>query len=222
MAKAFVSWSGGKDCCLAYYRMFRAGLKASLLLNMATEDGARSRSHGLSAELLNIQARALGAPLVQRPATWAGYEAEFEKALLAFRDEGVTDGIFGDIDLDKHRQWVERVCDRCGITPHLPLWQERQGDLLREFIESGFRTVIVVTRADIMGEAWLGREVDMNLVADLERCEDITPCGEAGEYHTFVTDGPVFSRKLIVSEAERVRRGDHWYLDITECDLLPK
>jgi len=217
MAAAFVSWSGGKDSCLAYHRALRAGIEVRLLLNMATKDGARSRSHGLSAELLNMQAQAVGVPLVQRRATWAGYEAEFEEALLAFREEGITDGVFGDIDLDEHRQWVERVCGNCGITPHLPLWGDRQEDLLREFISAGFKAVVVVTRADIMGEEWLGREVDMKLAADLVRC-GITPCGEAGEYHTFVTGGPSFTGSLKIVEAEKVLRDKHWYLDIKKCE----
>lgn len=221
MSKAFVSWSGGKDSCLAYYRALRDGMKFRFLLNMADEDGIRSRSHGLSTALLNMQAQALGVPLLQRQATWADYEAEFEKALLSFRERGILDGVFGDIDLDEHRQWVERVCRRCGITPHLPLWGDRQDDLLREFIGAGFKAVIVVTRADIMGEEWLGREVDMNLVADLSRCNNVTPCGEAGEYHTFAVGGPVFTGSLRIVEAKEVLRGNHWYLDIERCEFSP-
>ena len=222
MAQAFVSWSGGKDCCLAYYRTLRSGIKARFLLNMATEDGKRSRSHGLTTALLDMQAQAVGISLVQRQAAWSNYEAEFEKALLAFREEGITDGVFGDIDLDEHRQWVERVCRRCGITPHLPLWGNRQKDLMQEFIEAGFRAVVIVTRADIMNEEWLGREVDANLMADLSQRRDITPCGEAGEYHTLVTNGPLFNRGLRIMQSENVLRDKHWYLDIQKCEFTPK
>jgi diphthine-ammonia ligase len=219
MVKAFVSWSGGKDSCLACYRAVNNGIDVQYLFNMATEDGARSRSHGLSRELLGMQAQAVGLPLEQRRATWADYEAEFEKALLAFRERGITDGVFGDIDLDAHRQWVEQVCRRCDITPHLPLWGDNQGNLLREFIDAGFRSVVVVTRADIMREEWLGMELDDAFMAELEACGNITPCGEAGEYHTFVIDGPSFSRGLLITEADKVLRGDYWLLDIKKADF---
>ena len=219
MVKAFVSWSGGKDSCLAYYRTLRSGIEVSFLLNMVNEYGERSRSHGLSTALLEMQSQALGIPLVQRRATWAEYEVEFKKALLALKGKGVTDGIFGDIDLDEHRQWVERVCRGCSITPHLPLWGDSQENLLREFIDAGFKAVVVVTRADMLNEEWLGREVNAGLLADLATCKDVTPCGEAGEYHTFVIDGPLFSKGLMITEAEKVLRGDHWFLDIKKVDF---
>lgn len=219
MAKAFVSWSGGKDSCLAYYRALQKGMDVCLLFNMATEDGTRSRSHGLSKEVLNMQAQAVGLPLVQSQATWTDYEAEFEKALLALRETGITDGVFGDIDLDEHRQWVEQVCHRCGIKPHLPLWGDNQDSLLREFLDAGFRAIIIVTRADMMGEGWLGRELDSAFIADLEACGNITPCGEAGEYHTLVIDGPSFNKSLMITEAEKMLRGDHWFMDIKKAAL---
>jgi len=221
MGKAFVSWSGGKDCCLAYYRALRNGIDVSFLLNMMNEYGDRSRSHGLSNALLEMQAQAMGLPLLQRKATWEEYEAEFTKELLALREKGVTDGVFGDIDLDEHREWVEQVCYKCDITPHLPIWGDRQESLLREFINIGFKAVIIVTRADIMGKEWLGREVDMNLITDLSVCKNITPCGEAGEYHTFVIDGPLFVKGLMIKETEKVLKDNHWYLDIKGCALSP-
>ena len=223
MEHAFVSWSGGKDSCLAYYRAIRNGIKARYLLNMVREDGSRSRSHGLATEWLQMQAQAIGIPLVQRQTSWADYEAEFKKALLAFKDEGIATGVFGDIDLDEHRQWVERVCSECGITPRLPLWQESQDRLLREFIQMGFEAVVVAIKADLLGEEWLGRKIDLEFLADLaERKNDITLCGEAGEYHTFVINGPLFEKRIRIVEAERVLRDDRWFLDIKKCELAPR
>ena len=222
MKKAFVSWSGGKDCCLACFKAMNDGLDVRFLLNMATEDGMRSRSHGLSKEVLEMQAQAIDLPLIQRMTSWNDYEQEFSKVLLELKEQGVTDGIFGDIDLDEHRLWVERVCQEYGITPHLPLWAQDQSALLREFIDSGFKALIVAVDASVMGEEWLGRVVDANLVVDLEKAGNITPCGEAGEYHTLVIGGPLFKKDLEVSKAERIMRDNHWYLDIKSVVYMEK
>jgi uncharacterized protein (TIGR00290 family) len=222
LKKAFVSWSGGKDSCLAYYRAAKNGLDICYLLNMATEDGMRSRSHGLSREVLKIQSEAMGIPLVQGKATWDSYEEEFCKILLSLKEQGITDGIFGDIDLDIHREWVERVCNKCGIISHLPLWMEDQSKLLTEFIESGFNAVIVATDADVMGKEWLGRQVDFQLISDLAGTNKITPCGEAGEYHTLVIDGPLFKKELEIVSAEKILRDEHWFLDIKSCKYKDK
>ncbi|MDD4924564.1 MAG: hypothetical protein PHF74_07035, partial [Dehalococcoidales bacterium] len=157
MKKAFVSWSGGKDCCLSCFRAMSCGLDIRCLLNMATEDGMRSRSHGLSKEVLQMQAKAIGLPLLQCKTTWDNYEEEFCKVLIDLKEQGITDGVFGDIDLDEHRQWVESVCNKCGITPHLLLWGEDQSRLLTEFIDSGFKAIIVAADAAVMGQEWLGR-----------------------------------------------------------------
>jgi uncharacterized protein (TIGR00290 family) len=219
---AFVSWSGGKDSCLAYYRALGKGMDVRLLLNMASEDGARSCSHGLSPELLRMQAEALDLSLMQGKTTWENYEDKFIKALILLKGQGITDGIFGDIDIDEHRLWVERVCHNCGITPHFPLLGEAQYKLLKQFIDAGFKAVIVVTNADIMGEQWLAREVDMKLVSDLAEYGTITPCGEAGEYHTFVTGGPVFTKNIIVTNYEAALRDGHWFLNIKSAEFLEK
>ena len=222
MKKAFVSWSGGKDCCLACYRVLNSVMDICCLLNMATEDGKRSRSHGLSKEVLKMQAEAIGLPLIQRMTTWDAYEEEFCKILLSLKEQGITDGVFGDIDLDEHRQWVERVCGKCGITPHLPLWMEDQSKLLQEFIDRGFKAVIVATDATVMGQEWLGRAVDASLVSDLDNTHKITPCGEAGEYHTLVTGGPFFKKDLAIVKAEKILRDKHWFLDVRSCKCTDK
>ncbi len=222
MELAFVSWSGGKDCCLACYRAIAQGIQIRYLLNMITEDGKRSRSHGLAAKWLQRQAQAIGIPLRQRPATRANYEAEFKRALLALKQEGIKAGIFGDIDFNAHKEWIDRVCAEAGITPYLPLWGENQTKILREFIDSGFEAVVVATRADLLGEAWLGRKLDASFVTDLAKLENITPCGEAGEYHTLVINGPPFQKRMEIMETSKVLRDGHWFLDIARCELKSK
>jgi len=219
MTKAFVSWSGGKDCCLAYYRAKQQGLWVCSLFNMAREDGSRSRSHGLSTELLNMQAQAMGLTLVQGQATWDDYKTEFERVLTTLHQQGFTDGVFGDIDYAENRKWEEDVCRNCGIAARLPIWGENQDALLREFIDAGFRAIVVVVKAEVMGPEWLGRELNDTFVADLAAAGGITPCGEAGEFHSLVIDGPLFNHSLVIEQAEKVRREGHWFLDIQKASL---
>jgi len=220
--KAFISWSGGKDCCLACYQAMSDGLEIRYLANMLTEDGTRSRTHGLSTEVLQLQSRAIGIPLLQGKATWGTYEDEFKKLLRSFKRQGINEGVFGDIDLEEHREWVERVCDTADITPHLPLWGKEQDEILRRFISVGFEAVVIATKADMLGEEWLGRRIDVdfiNQLTELRKTNNITPCGEAGEYHTLVVDGPIFQKLVEIQETEKVLRNGHWFLEIVRADL---
>ena len=225
MAQAFTSWSGGKDSCFACYLAGVNGLKVRYLVNMITEDGKRSWSHGQSAELLQVQSQAIGIPLVQRPTTRANYEAEFKDMLLTLKREGITAGVFGDIDIDEHWQWIDKVCSEAGIIPRLPLWGQAQERILRDFINSGFEAVMVTARADLFGEEWLGRKIDSDFLAhlaDLRKTEDITPCGETGEYHTFVVDGPLFKKRIEIQKTNKVLREGYWFLEIVKYALRSK
>ncbi len=221
MKHVFASWSGGKDSCLACYQTRVSGLKVRHLVNMITEDGKRSWTHGQSAQLLQVQAEAVGIPLVQRQTTMDGYETKFKDTLLALKQEGVKGGVFGDIDIKEHRQWIERVCHEAAITPYLPLWGQGQEEVMRDFIDSGFEAVVVVTKADLLGKEWLGRKVDHELLCQLKQ-RPIQPCGEAGEYHTFVIDGPLFNQRIEILETNKVLRKGYWFLQILKCELKAK
>ena len=225
MQQVFTSWSGGKDSCLACYRATVSGLKVHYLANMITEDGKRSWTHGQSPQLLHIQSQAIGIPLVQRQTTMANYEAEFKDLLLALKEEDITGGVFGDIDFEEHRHWIERVCGEVDITPYLPLWGESQEKIMRDFIDLGFEAIVVATRSDLLGEEWLGRTVDLDflkLLDELGKTKEITPCGEAGEYHTLVIDGPLFKKRVEIVESRKVLREGRWFLEILKCDLRSK
>ncbi len=225
MHQVFTSWSGGKDSCLACYQAMASGLKVRYLLNMITEDGRRSWTHGQSVELLQAQSQAIGIPLIQRQTTMANYETEFKDALLSLKQEGVTGGVFGDIDLEEHRQWIERICGEVALTPHLPLWGQAQEKILGSFIASGFEAVVVVAKADLFGKEWLGRKIDLDFLShldELRETKDITPCGEAGEYHTFVTDGPLFNQRIEILETNTVLREGYWFLEILKYSLRAK
>jgi diphthine-ammonia ligase len=223
MSGVFASWSGGKDCSLALHRAKLSGMDVRYLANTVTEDKQISRSHNMSAAVIRRQAEALGIPIVQQPTADDTYEAEFVKMLKAFKSEGINDGVFGDIDFNAHREWIDRVCREAGITPHLPLWLEEQSKLMEEFIDAGFSAVVVAVKANLLGEEVLGRVIDRDFMAYLKgREDDITPCGEAGEYHTLVIDGPVFQKRLEITKSEKVTRGDHHFLKILSTELKTK
>ena len=223
MIKAFSSWSGGKDGCLALYRAKQAGMDIRFLVNMISEDGTRSCSHGVRATVIKNQAEALGIPIVQKPTTTKIYEKVFIDTLKELKQQGVTDGVFGDIDFEPHREWNERVCSGAGITTYLPLWQEDQTKLIEEFIDVGFKSVVIAVKADLLGKEVLGRMVDSNFIAYIAGLnKDITPCGESGEFHTLVIDGPIFQKRVDIIESENVSRGDHHFLEILKIKLTPK
>lgn len=223
MEKVFTSWSGGKDCCLALHRAVTGGLDVRYLANMVTENGKRSCSHGIAAAVIKKQAEALGIPIVQRHTTNDTYEAVFTDTLKGFKREGITGGVFGDIDFNPHREWIERVCAGAGITPRLPLWQESQQKLMEEFIDAGFKAVVVAVKADILGKEVLGRTVDRKFLAYISGLnKNITPCGEAGEFHTLVVDGPIFKKRVEIVATEKVSRGDHHFLEILKIELKAK
>jgi len=223
MLKVFSSWSGGKDCSLALYRAKTGGMDIRYLMNMVTQDGKRSCSHGVSAAVIKKQAEALGIPIIQRPTTNESYETEFIDTIRNLKQEGIEGGVFGDIDFNAHREWIERVCGQAAVTPYLPLWLEDQQKLMEEFIDAGFIAKVVAVKADILGKEVLGRTIDRKFLAYLSSLnKNITPCGEAGEYHTLVIDGPVFLQHLEITKTERVTRGDHHFLEITGLKLKAK
>jgi len=223
MLKVFTSWSGGKDCCLALYRAKTAGMDVRCLANMVTADGMRSCSHGIAATVIKRQAEALGIPIAQRRTTSETYEAEFIKLLKDFKWDGIEGGVFGDIDFGPHREWIEKVGEAAGVTPHLLLWQEDQAKLMAEFLDAGFTAVVVAVKADLLDKKVLGRIVDRKFLIYLEGLnKGITPCGEAGEFHTLVIDGPLFGKRLEITESEKVTRGDHHFLEILKMELRTK
>ncbi len=221
--KVFVSWSGGKDSCLACHRAVREGHAVAALLNMATEDGGVSRSHGLSSAVLRAQAAAMGVPLVQKGTSWPEYEQNFKDAVLELKEQGVEGGVFGDIDLEEHRGWVTRVCREVSVEAHLPLWGENQTHLLREFIAEGFEAVVVAAKADLFDEDWLGRAVDeafLRDIVELNVASPVTPSGEAGEYHTLVTAGPLFNGRIRILRSDQEVRDGYRFLRIEEHRLV--
>lgn len=213
-----VSWSGGKDSCFACYEVLCRGYKVSYLLNFISKDHRRVGSHGTEAKLIELQAKALGLLLIQRETTWNGYENELKAAVRSLIPSGIKGMVFGDIYLQGHRDWVERVCGELGIEAVEPLWGRDLEGLLLGFISAGFEAIIVSADSDLFGEEWIGRKVDAEFLSYL-KANNIDVCGENGEYHTFVTNGPIFKWKIKIGECRPALRDNRWYLDILDYSL---
>ena len=206
-----VSWSGGKDAGLSLHRAAGSDDCAALFTVM-DETGARSRSHGLRLEILQAQADAVGVPLRTVRASWDTYEASVVEGLRAMKAEGIGAAVFGDIDTEAHRAWEEGVCAAAGLEARLPLWREARTDLLREGLETGHRARLVAVREGRLDPELLGRVLDGELLAAIEAA-GCDPCGEFGEYHTVLVDGPRFRSGLDLEPGERVLVRGVWALD---------
>jgi len=158
--------------------------------------------------------------LIQRRASWNTYEQEFKKVITRFKKEGVTCGVFGDIDLQGHRDWVERVCRETGIKPILPLWKRKRKELIKEFIDLGFKAIICAVNASYLSKEWLGRKIDEKFIKDLKVKGGVDLCGEKGEYHSFVFDGPIFKREVKFDIGKKMLKDRHWFLELIPSSPL--
>jgi diphthine-ammonia ligase len=210
--KAAISWSGGKDCCLAMLRAW-SGFDMVAMVTMFDDEGARSRSHGLRPEVVAAHAARLGLEHFSGRCSWDSYTDEFVATLGRLSERGITHVVFGDIMGDGHREWNERVCRAHALTPVMPLWAQPTARLVREFIALGGEAQLVTVRAPMLDPSWLGRTLTEELVSRLEAI-GVDPCGEFGEYHTIVTNCPSFSSPVALVRGEHVRRGDCWALDM--------
>jgi len=211
------SWSGGKDSCLALHRVLARGdVRLACLVTMLTEDGKRSRSHGLSLQVLEAQAAAIGVPLLTASATWDEYEHGMVGLLSAARELGAEAAVFGDIDIPRHRDWEESVCRQAGLAALLPLWQEDRLAILDEWWSAGFEARIVVAREGLVDRRYLGRVLDRQ-VADELMAADVDACGENGEFHTLVTAGPLFRQPLALELGQQVLRSGCWFQDVSRA-----
>ncbi len=200
--RAAVSWSGGKDCCLA---LMRAADTHDLvaMVTMFGEDGARSRSHGLTPDVIRAQAARLGLPVYLGHCSWQTYTDQYIALLAELRQHDVTHMIFGDILGDSHRAWNERVCAAHGLTAVMPLWGEPTLALATDFIARGGEARFVTVRPPLLDESWLGRALDEDALRQFGSL-GVDPCGELGEYHTVVTNCPAFSSPLTLVPGRQV------------------
>lgn len=217
MKPAILSWSGGKDSTLSLYEVTRRGeFQVKALLTTLTKDYERISMHGVRRDLLQKQASALGLQVdevwISKDAQNSEYEEQMRKALEKRKLEGVRDVIFGDIFLEDIRRYREEKLGQIGIRGVFPLWGRPTRDLANFFIESGFRAILCTVDPKALPKSFCGREYDRSLLRDLPK--NIDPCGENGEFHTFVYDGPVFKRRISVAVGSVVNRDGFFFADL--------
>jgi uncharacterized protein (TIGR00290 family) len=202
MTHCAISWSAGKDSWLALVRAREQGLHVATFVTMCDEDGT-SKSHALQSDLVEAQVRALGgAPLSVRVPP-GDYAARFDACLRGLVASGHTHMVFGDIDLQAHRDWLAPACKRAGIEPVFPLWGEPRAALARELVARGVQARVVCVDTRRLDASFCGARYDADFLARLPA--GACPCGEDGEFHTFVTGGPGFAHALAVVDAGQRR-----------------
>ena len=222
--KVAISWSGGKDGCLALYRTLKADKEVHCLVSMVSGEFERNHAHGLRLEILQQQAKALNIPLVLVD-SGNDYENSLIQALSEIKEErGVDEIVFGSLYAEEDRKWNEEVSMKAGLTPSFPVWisKDESSRLLKEFITLGFSAVVCRASDKIFDPSWAGRILDGEFYEDIHNKKDCCVMGEAGEYHTFVLDGPIFSKKIHLVKSGVVLNSGLWSLDIQECQMLEK
>ena len=205
------SWSGGKDSCYAMMQATQQGFIPKVLLNMMNENGKVSRSHGLPLSILNQQAQKMGLPLEGIPATWGDYEAKFIAVLKMLKAKyDLEAAVFGDIDLQPHKDWEDKVCAAASLKAILPLWKQDRIVLVHQMLENGIVTMIVSCNT-IMGEQYLGKILTKELAQELHE-KGIDPCGENGEFHTLVINCPLFSGAIELPEFAKITYENYCFI----------
>lgn len=220
-SKALFSWSGGKDSALALYEVLGTRSRdIASLITTVTGEYDRISMHGVRSLLLEMQADSLGIALekviIPRNASNEAYELSLENALLKYKSSGVDSVIYGDIFLEEIRKYREEQLGKLGLGCVFPIWGRDSLSLARTFIEAGFKAVVVCVDSTLLDGGFAGREFDYDFLSGLPQGTD--PCGENGEFHTFVYDGPIFRERVGFEKGEVVLRDGRFYY----CDLLPQ
>lgn len=211
--KFIASFSGGKDSVLALYKAMRVGEAIGLIV-MLEEEGKRSRSHGMPPALIQAQADSIGLPVYTAAASWAQYEEVYMQLLEQGKHQGAEVLVTGDLDMPAHGCWHDKVTKNAGLGLGMPLWEMDHKEAVLEFINLGFTTVVVTVNLSLgMREDDLGRTLTHDYIKELE-ARGIDPCGEGGEFHTTVLNGPIFKYPIPVRKCEILRQGEYAFLPL--------
>lgn len=221
--KLIASWSGGKDSAFALHKAIQEGHKVQSLLIMM-QDKATSNFHMISSQLIDAQSDAIGIPIVKVPTTPGTYEEKFRNALTDAKKKGADGIITGDIfDVALHEPgWLDKVTREIGLMPVRPLWHRDTTEALDEFIKEGFKATVVRVKKEFLSMDWLGRALDKQFFNDLKKLGTVDLCGERGEYHTFVTDGPEFKKRIEIQETKTSTVNGWGRLEITKFTVKRK
>ncbi|MGE5626664.1 MAG: diphthine--ammonia ligase [Solirubrobacterales bacterium] len=213
-SKKFVaSYSGGKDSILAICRAINLGMEPVSLINTYNDDRECSWFHGIPEDLLKEVSASLNIPIKLIKTTGLDYAANFEKELKAQKEKGAEVCVFGDIDLAEHLEWCTARCNAVGLEAFFPLWQEERKNLVEEFIKRGFTANITIVDTERLSEKHLGMKLSAETVASII-AEGADPCGENGEYHTFVSNGPLFGTPVSFRYGEVVKNEKYAILPV--------
>jgi uncharacterized protein (TIGR00290 family) len=212
-----MSWSGGKDSCIALYEIQRMqDYRVSALLTTLTRDYDRVSMHGVRRELLEKQASSLGLPLhqvfISKDATNDEYEMKMGEAFSWHRERGVVSIVFGDLFLQDIRTYREQFLARHNMFGLFPVWKRDTSSFIKEFIELGFKAVVTCVDSKVLDQSFSGRLIDEAFLSSLPR--NVDPCGENGEFHSFVFDGPIFAEAVKVCIGDAVLRDGFWFRDL--------
>ncbi|MDR9457691.1 MAG: diphthine--ammonia ligase [Salegentibacter sp.] len=241
MKKAYINWSSGKDAAFALYKVQKEGeYDVQKLVSTINTETRRVSMHGLRVGLMQEQADAIGIPLqlikLDGNVSMQTYNDLMEMETEKLLDEGLNYSIFGDIFLEDLREYREKQLGEIGIKAVFPLWKKDTSQLMQEFLEAGFKAIVVSVNAAKLDKSFCGRLLDESFLKDLP--SDVDPCGENGEFHTFVYDGPIFRKPISFEIGEVVEKnytssGDEdddcfsdekesWDTRFFYCDLIPK
>lgn len=211
--KLILSWSGGKDSALSLYTLQQAGEhEVSALLTTITRDYDRISMHGVRRSLLHQQAEALGLPVLEvgisADAANAEYEASMEAVLVAYQQQGLEGVAFGDIFLEDLRAYREKNLEPLGLAGVFPIWKRDTRELATTFLQSGFKAAVACVDTQVLDASFAGRMIDEDFLRDLPKGVD--PCGENGEFHSFVFDGPIFKQAVPITVGAKVLRDERF------------
>lgn len=236
--KAYLNWSSGKDAAFALFEEQRSGTyNIKKLLTTVNSESERISMHGVRKELLQLQAKSIGLPLeiveLDGNVSLETYNSVMKTTVEKLKNNGFTHSIFGDIFLEDLRTYREEQLLKVGITPIFPLWKKNTSKLINDFIQSGFKAITVCVNSKVLDKSFCGRILDEKFISELPT--NVDPCGENGEFHTFVFDGPVFKNAIKFKTGEVVEKfytsvnkekdcftkEKPWDTGFWYCDLLP-
>ncbi len=209
------SYSTGKDSALALYKMLQSDLKPVALIVAMSDEIHRSWFHGVDIELVDKVCESIGIPVIKALGNSSNYEEVFVEALQKAKNLGATMVGFGDIDLDENKEWGENVAKKAGLKPVFPLWKKKREVIIDELLDAGFKTMIkTVTKKHGVPTSYLGKTLTHEIVNDFKEM-GIDICGENGEYHTFVYEGPIFNQPISF-EIQDVHESEYSYSKIIQ------
>ena len=211
--KVVVSFSGGKDSTLCVYRAIKENYDVIGLISTFADQNDTC-FHKIPKAVMQEVAKSMNIPLIEVNCSEGSiYEEEFEKALTYAKDQGAEYCVFGDIDIDSHKKWDLDRCSNTGMKALFPLWNEDREKIVFEFIDSGFKAIIKKVNLNSLGIEFLGEILNKDVISKIKNC-GADACGENGEYHTLVFDGPIFLKKMDFKIEGKEEIQNYGYLNI--------